>query len=305
MLTVAVTGGTGFVGRVLVKELVKQGYCVRILTRSSPQNTDGAVVFIGDLCDEQVNLDLFFLNVDVLFHCAGELNDESKMKKLHVFGTKRLLYAAEQAGVQRFVQLSSVGAYGNQCTGVITEYTNENPSNIYERTKTESDNIVSRSDIKSFIVRPSNIFGNNMPNNSLRQLVNAIQSGRFFYIGNKCANLNYVHVDDVVSALILVGKSEISECQTYIVSQNIETGTLVAALQNTLSTQPSTHTYPECIIRILSYLFGWIPSFPLTIGRVNAMTRQCVYDSGKIENELGFKYKTSLKESIILFTGTK
>ena len=293
-MIVAVTGGTGFVGNALVERLIEDEHEVRVLTRNSEYTKKGVIPFVGDLLDDSVELNQFVQDVDVLFHCCGELSDESKMEPLHVGGTNKLLRAAT-GNVGRWVQLSSVGVYGPHRSGSITEVSPENPLGAYERTKTKSDHIVESSDIPWVLLRPSTVFGHGMPNKSLQQLIHAMTSGRFIYIG-----LNYVHVKDVAKALILCGEVSSTTGNTFNISQPIPIETMVRAV---CVDQP-THKIrrmPETPIRILATLFGWTGAIPLTRNRVDALTGRCVYDSSKIQEQLGFTFESTLEEQFQSF----
>ncbi len=140
-MIVAITGGAGFIGRRLVLRHLTQGDDVRVLSRRPAGEVglpDGVDIHRGDLAGEMENLQSFVDGVDVLYHCAGEIRDSSRMHAIHVVGTQKLVDAA--AGqVGHWVQLSSVGAYGPISQGVITEATPENPLGVYEVTKAESD----------------------------------------------------------------------------------------------------------------------------------------------------------------------
>ncbi|OGL43676.1 MAG: hypothetical protein A2161_19490 [Candidatus Schekmanbacteria bacterium RBG_13_48_7] len=55
---------------------------------------------------------------------------------------------------------------------------------------------------------------------------------------------------------------------------------------------------PGRLVRWFSRVFGWIPRFPLTASRINAMTTRSVYSIQKIQNELGYAYRISLEGGI-------
>jgi nucleoside-diphosphate-sugar epimerase len=182
-MQVCVTGANSFIGRYLVKALFHQGHLVRVLTRQNgnifPANVQ---VVTGDLTREDCALDQFMNGFEVLFHCAGEVSDIQVMRLLHVEGTKRLIQSAlkecARAGqTVHWVQLSSVGAYGPphgrpQTDRVVTEDTISHPANEYEVTKTIADELVIQASksgaITYTILRPSNVFGTKMTNQSLR-----------------------------------------------------------------------------------------------------------------------------------------
>jgi nucleoside-diphosphate-sugar epimerase len=67
------------------------------------------------------------------------------------------------------------------------------------------------------ILRPSNVFGPGMLNQSILQMIQTIERGIFFFIGRRGASANYVHVSNVVDALILCGRSA-ADGRTYNIS---------------------------------------------------------------------------------------
>jgi nucleoside-diphosphate-sugar epimerase len=304
-MEVAITGGSGFIGKLLVDRHIEQGDNVRLLSRKPPSKNIKAQYFFGDLSSSNANLFDFVNGVDVLYHCAGEINIESLMEGLHINGTQRLIDVAK-GKVGRWVQLSSVGVYGACRSGMITESSKEKPVGVYERTKAESDNIVKNSGIPYVILRPSNVFGNDMPNQSLRGLLRAVRKGLFFFIGKKDKSLvSYVHVMDVVEALRFCASDDKALGGVFNLSQSTTVENMIIYFTSKKVSGRSVMRFPEGIVRVVVGVFGWAPKFPLTSSRVDALTGKCIYNSTKIQKVLGFKYSMTLKEGFELFAKQK
>ena len=304
-MIIAITGGSGFVGKSLVDKCLELGHKVRILTRTFSNDRKNVKYFLGDLSCQDHDFSSFVEGVDILYHCAGEINNDSLMEELHVDGTKRLVEAAT-GKISCWVQLSSVGVYGVCRFGKVNESSIEQPYGVYESTKNESDNIVKASSIPHVVLRPSNIFGDDMPNKSLWGLIEAIKSGMFFYIGKKNeAVVNYVHVSDVVNALILCGSDKNALGEVFILSQSLVLEDMIISLASGNDSNKKILRFPEALIRFMVLIFGWIPRFPLTNSRVDALTGKCVYNSTKILKMLGFSYSMSLEEGLRLFAKQK
>jgi dihydroflavonol-4-reductase len=116
--TVLVTGGTGFLGRWVVDELLQQGHLVRVLARGkSPALEErGAEVVVGDVARDlegAAPLARAFDGVSALFHLAGfvsrDPDDGQRMMRVHIDGTRRALETAKAAGVRRVVLASTSG----------------------------------------------------------------------------------------------------------------------------------------------------------------------------------------------------
>ena len=301
-MKVAITGGSGFIGKRLLDKHIKNGDHVRLLLRKIRSKEVGVKYFYGDLTNPNVELSRFVDGVDVLYHCAGEINNKSLMQELHVNGTQRLVNVA-QGKVGRWVQLSSVGAYGACRTGVITEGSKEKPLGIYERTKTDSDNLIRNSNIPYAILRPSNVFGRDMPNQSLRGLLHAVRKGLFFFTGKENESLvNYIHVQDVVEALVLCGTNDKALGEVFNLSQSTTVENMIASFMSGSASEKKILRFPEAVVRVAAVIFGSIPGFPLTSSRVDALTNKCVYDSTKVQKSLGFRYSMTLEEGLKLFS---
>ena len=304
-MIIAITGGSGFIGSLLVDKHLKQGDQVRLLSRNTLLERKNVQYFFGDLSNSSVDLSDFVDGVDILYHCAGEVNNKSLMRELHVNGTQRLVDVA-QGKIGRWVQLSSVGVYGACRDGTITEDSKEQPFGIYEQTKTESDKIVKNSGIPCVILRPSNVFGIDMPNQSLRGLLRTIQKGLFFYIGKENKSLvNYVHIADVVEALMCCGSDDKALGEVFNLSQSETVEKMITSFASGIGSDKKILRFPEIVVRVLVSFFGKIPKFPLTSSRVDALTGRCVYDSTKVQKILGFKYSMTLEERFVLFSKQK
>ena len=301
-MVIAITGGSGFIGKELAKYYIQQGDRVRLLSRSPPSKSINAQHFLGDLTDQDIDLSDFVKDVDILYHCAGEINNKNLMQEVHVKGTQRLIDAA-QGKIARWVQLSSVGAYGACRDGVITENSKEQPFGVYEQTKTESDNIVKNSGIQYVILRPSNVFGLAMSNQSLFQLIKIVKKNLFFYIGRPGAFVNYVHVNDVVKSLILCGINNNALGNTFIISQTIKIEQMIGSFRYGTKFTRDPFRLPEWLVRkFLNFLNFLNISLPLTISRVDAITGHCRYDTTKLINILGFEFDSSLGEKFTNFS---
>jgi nucleoside-diphosphate-sugar epimerase len=298
-MIVAITGGTGFIGRKLVVRHLAQGHEVRVLSRRTDVEP-GAKLYAGDLSTSDV-LRSFAGGVDVLYHCAGEIRDESRMHAVHVDGTQNLIEAA-RGRIERWVQLSSVGAYGRQREGIVTEQNEPQPLGTYEVTKVLSDRLVSAAShggaFEHATLRPSNVYGAEMSNQSLFGLINMIRRGRFFFVGTPGASANYIHVDNVVEALVLCGTKPEANGRLFNLSDHCTLETFVAVIAESAGRLPPHFRLPEWSVRLLVKLLGSIPGFPLTGSRVDALTGRAVYSIERIEQELGYRHVVSMEDGL-------
>lgn len=277
---------------------------MRVLTREHGRGVpDGCKPFAGDLAVVDTVPVQFVDGADVLYHCAAELRDESLMHAVNVDGTSHLLDLAS-GRVRRWVQLSSVGVYGPCRVGPVREDAVPNPVNRYERTKAEADRLVveaaARSGFEWTMLRPSNVYGPDMPNASLRQLAAAVRRRRFFFIGPQGATANYVYVDNVVAALMLCGWHPHAANRVFNLSDCCALEAFVGAMAVACGSPAPQCRLPEGLVRLLAMAFRWVPGNPLTSARIDAMTGRATYPTDRIAAELGYVPATSMEEGVAL-----
>ena len=299
-MKIGITGANGFIGGLLVKKHLEAGDEVHILSRKKPNNDSSVTTHLGDLRDIE-SLKLFLNNVDLLYHCAAEIKDDSKMREINVEGTRNLIEAASNK-IKHWVHLSSVGVYGPISSGTISEDHPYNPINEYERTKLEADLLViegaKKNNFSYTIIRPSIVFGEKMNNQSLFKLIEVINRGYYFFLGTKGASANYVSVENVIEALYLAGTNPKAINNTYIISDWTTIEDFITTISNTLSKKSPKLRLPSGPILFLAKITSFIPKNPLTTSRLNALTNRTVYSNEKIEKELGYKPKNSLQNGI-------
>lgn len=304
-LRIAVTGGTGFIGAALVRALLERGDDVSVLTREFQVQSSipGCRYFVGDLERGEVPCS-FLEGVDILFHCAAEYVRKDRIESINVKGTQMLLEIAE-GRVAKWVQLSSVGVYGPQRSGLVSEGTAYRPINSYEISKLEADQLIishcSKMGIPYSILRPSNVFGVGMKNNSLRALTQLIAKRLFFYIGSKPAMMNYIHVEDVVSALLLCGTRQEANGKVYNLSNDCLLSELVDAVADTSGVDRPKLRVPEYSLRWIVKTIEPFLSLPITTSRIDALTSTAEYSIKKISDELSYRPKRSVPVSIVDF----
>jgi nucleoside-diphosphate-sugar epimerase len=303
-MIVAITGGTGFIGKKLVSRLVERGNTVRLLTRRPALSGLSSLVQVQacDLVAARVDeLAAMLDGVDVLYHCAGQLKDTQAMQALHVDATRKLVEAAS-GRVGRWVQLSSVGVYGQARDGLITEESALHPAGQYEITKTESDRIVidgaNRGGYSYSMLRPSNVFGAGMSNQSLFGMIAMIDRDLFFYIGKPGAAANYIHVDNVAEGLIRCATMEAARGRVFNLSDHRTLEEFAHTIAGALGRPAPWLRIPEPAARLVAATLGRLPRFPLTPSRVDALVTRSQYPIARIQQELGYRHVTSMEDGL-------
>ena len=230
---VLVTGATGFVGSRLSENLSTNEKANvtgigRNLDRVSYLKDHGVKLQSADL----LNIDALKELVDgkeVVFHTAAALGaDPETAHKVNVEATETLVRLAGEAGVLRFVHISTVGVYDMKNLDEVDESAPLalNHSSTYPRTKAEAEKraieMASTYDLELSIVRPSMIYGPGHGVWSEGMLKNILE-GKPVMLGDGSAHFNPVYIDDVVDSIIRCAKHPKAAGEAFNVSAEITT----------------------------------------------------------------------------------
>ena len=186
-MTVAVTGGTGFVGRALLDALERGDHEVRALARTvSEASRNGQTWIKGDLADSDA-LARLVRNAEAVIHVAGVTNapDPAGFHAGNVAGTMAVCRAAQAAGVQRFVLVSSLSA-------------REPGLSQYGRSKRQAERIVAASGMDWTIIRPPAVYG---PHDS--EMFELFRSAKWGFVPMPPAGrTSLIHVRDLADLLV-------------------------------------------------------------------------------------------------------
>jgi nucleoside-diphosphate-sugar epimerase len=185
-LSLAITGGTGFVGGRLIELALAGGHKVRALTRR-PQEPRHGVTWINGALDKPDSRDRLVERADALIHVAGVINapDPAGFEAGNVTGTSAVLAAAEKARVGRFVHVSSLAA-------------REPKLSAYGASKAGSEALVSASSLPSAIVRPPAVYGPG--DREMLELFRMAKRG--FVLLPPGGRLSVIHADDLAGLLL-------------------------------------------------------------------------------------------------------
>ena len=209
-----VTGGSGFIGSRLIGRLTREGVTVRALARSDASaakvETAGAEPVGGDLDDEDA-MRAGANGCRYAFHAAAKVEDwgdPADFERLNVEGTNRALRATRAAGVERFVH---VGTEAALLAGDALVNADESAplrpdsKSLYPSSKAKAERAVrdaSADGFETVVVRPRFVWG---PGDTtiLPSIREAIESGKFAFIGGGRHRTSTTHVDNAVEGMIL------------------------------------------------------------------------------------------------------
>jgi nucleoside-diphosphate-sugar epimerase len=188
-LKVGLTGATGFAGPFVLSELLGAGHEVKALVRR-PREFEGRVTSILGALDEPASLAALVSGTEVVVHVAGAISsiNENNYFRINFVGTKALYEAALQAGVKRFVFISTLAARLPE----ISAYAGSK--------RAAEDFLLSRDDgMDIIILRPCAVYGPG--DKATLPLIKALQSRVAFLPGRSVARFSLIHAADLGKAI--------------------------------------------------------------------------------------------------------
>lgn len=317
-MEILVTGATGFIGKHLVKELVKK-HKVRCFAREESKPSDisfledcKAEIFIGDIYDKK-SLRKAMKGIDSVFHLAGGgyvattfKKGFEELKKLNVLTTKNVIEASVDSKVKRFVHYSSISAMGIIVNQRLDETSSCKPGTPHEVCKLETEKIMDKYKDKIIItiIRPGIVFGPHGMNSEILQLAKLMKKPFFVIPGNGKNIMPWIYVDEVVKATInIFNKNKKSGERFIVVSEPQPTfNQLIYTIRGAMKEKTAIFHIPKHSFRAaagvlekLGDLFGFAPLINST--RARSMTSDRIYSIEKIKN-LNHKPMNNFKNSI-------
>lgn len=216
-MKILVTGGAGFIGSHICKELVKRNndvYCLDNFSAGKIKNIEDIdmTVIKGDVTDIEL-IDRVMKGIDVVYNVMASkktvcLNNPLRDTEVNATGTLNLLLAAKKHGVKKFIHSSTGSVYGEQLY-TIDENTNYNPVSYYGVSKLAGDRYVNlfKDDFETTILRYFHVYGANQDFSDVGGVVaifiNKILNKEpitIFGTGKQVRSFTYV--EDVVTANI-------------------------------------------------------------------------------------------------------
>jgi len=260
-----VTGGSGFLGGHLAEALVARGEEVRVLVRPTSKTelleSLGVEFCAGDLGDFQ-SLKTATQNIDIVYHCAALAADWGGWKefeKTNVAGTRNMLQAALEAGVKKFIHISTTDVYGYPDSPVDETAPFGFRGWPYGDTKIEAEEAVweyhRQKQLPAAVVRPLNIYGPRSTTFVL-EIAELLKKRSMVHIGRGLKPAGLVYVTNVVDLIMLAADNDISIGQAYNASDG--SGVTWPRYVNRLADIIGT---PHPRIRLPyrpAYLIGWL-----------------------------------------------
>src|SRR5215470_5344857 len=251
----ALTGGTGFIGQHLLRELTRRGYQVRVLLRRPtilPADCTSAV--IGDIARPQ-NMASALADAEAIIHLAGlsaaaSGRPEDDYRVLNVEATVALARSAQRAGVRRFVFISSVRAQaGPSDPHVLTEELEPRPTDAFGRSKLAAEQALAELGIDWVALRLALAYGPGVTGNMAR-LIGLARSPLPLPFGALTARRSLLSLDNLADAVDRVLKVEGPLRRPLITAdpQPLTVGEMIAAMRRGLGRRAGLVPVPASLL---------------------------------------------------------
>jgi len=324
MGAILVTGGRGFLGSHLVRQLRGLGETVRILARpgagegwagarpqakgQAPAADDPQVVW-GDIRDARA-VERAVEGAEVVMHLVSNFRKagtDGQAHGINVDGTDHVLRACERHGVKQLIHCSTIGVHGDVRTIPADEQTPFNPGDRYQQTKLLAEQRVwdraKASGLPVTVIRPISMFG---PGDlRMLKLFRLIRQGRFVMFGQGTALFQPAYIDDVVAGFLLCLRNPKAFGEAFIVGGEdyVPLNELVRLIAVELHVAPPTLRLPlapmqwvaACVETVCAPL-GIEP--PLHRRRLSFFKNNRAFRIEKAKRVLGFRPQVSLLEGI-------
>jgi nucleoside-diphosphate-sugar epimerase len=207
-MKIFVTGGTGFLGKHVIERLLNENHkIVALARRENAFYYKGIMEVFGDLD----NLDEWkheLGNCDIVIHCAAPVEFWGPWRKYYkeiIYATYRLLQAADEYNIKRFIYISSEAVLQSKMDLMnISEdhpYPLE-PNSLYGKAKklAEQSILSYQGKIETIIIRPTFIYGKNVK--AIETMRDAVFKGKFRWINNGETIIEMVYVKNVAVAIV-------------------------------------------------------------------------------------------------------
>ncbi len=315
-----VTGATGFLGSHIADRLIERGDSVRALVRPTSDTSyleSRAEFVVGDITEPDT-LPAALAGVEVVYHAAANVADWgrwSKFKRVTVDGTRNMLRAAANAGVRRFLHVSSDAVYRfddlargvDESTRLETHF---GPLDYYRRAKTAAEKVARRAHergrVPVTIVRPALILGERDAA-MLPGLVVFLKSSTAAYMGNGRNRLPCIHAGDVADLCIRAATTEEALGETYnaVNEEHVTQRDLFDAAAESAGIDAPRRSVPlrvlytfAAVTEAIARLRGWSHHPDLTRFAVNLMGLDYIEDNSKARTELGWRAEVGMREAV-------
>lgn len=305
---ILITGATGFVGSALIKRLLRENVrlTATVLPGEHPAHMHPSVGQVSvEPLSESCNYIAALQDVDVVIHLAARVHimretatdPLEEFRRVNLHGTERLARQAAQAGVRRFVFMSTIGVNGhNSGDKSYKEGDVPHPHNPYSTSKYEAELALQRisqeTGIEVVIIRAPLVFGPGNPGNFL-SLLRIVSKGIPLPLASIINRRSLIYVGNLVDTLAICATHPAAIGKTFLVSdgEDVSTPELIRRTSAALGVPVRLFPVPVSLMQLAGRLTG-------KSGAINQLTGSLAVDSSRIRQELEWKPPFTMEEGL-------
>ena len=301
---VLVTGGSGYLGCLLVSHLRRHGHRVRVFDRVDVADRPADVEFMqGDIRDEHA-VRRACQGMAVVHHNVAQVplaKDRDLFETVNVGGTRVLLEACRRENVRKVVHVSSSAVFGVPRTNPVDEKQPPHPQEAYGKAKHRAEQVVESyvdRGLDVTIIRPRTILGHGRLG-IFQILFELVRRGKPIYVLGRGNNrYQFVHADDLADACILAGQRQGPDL-FHIGAERFGTmRALLTALVNHAATGTRLRSLPMRLTTAAMSLTSALGLSPLGPYHALMYGREMFFDGTKAKERLGFHPRHSNEDMI-------
>lgn len=315
-MRIFVTGGTGFTGAALVKQLLQDGHDVSVLDKNPGIALEelralGAEIALGSVTDREL-VARGSAGAEVVMHLAAAFREigvpDSVYKDVNVHGTRVVAEEAIKAGARKIVYCSTQGVHGHIDRPPGDETSPIAPADYYQQTKYEGELELEKfkDRIEYTILRPTAIYGPGDPER-FHMIYKRANKGRFLMFGNGMTTYHPVYIDNLVDAFVKAMPAGTGAGEAYIIGDEhyYTLNELVARVGKALGKDVSVPHLPITPLIVAGHVcekvckpFGINP--PIFPRRVDWFRQVRAFSIDKARRDLGYEPKVGIDEGLRL-----
>ncbi|MFQ5513511.1 MAG: NAD-dependent epimerase/dehydratase family protein [Myxococcota bacterium] len=314
---VFVTGGSGYIGRNLLRKLQEEGHAVRALARSARSaevvSSLGAEPILGDLFDLEA-LRKGLAGAGSLIHAAADTDHglgSTAQARANLDGTRNVYAEAKRARVRRALHLSTEAVLLTGRPLVSADETTPipvRPAGGYSRTKAEAERIALQhadDSLEVVVVRPRFVWGRD-DTTVLPQLIDAARSGKLAWIGGGHYRVSTTHIANAIHGMMLA-LDRGCPGQVYFITdgETVEFRAFITELLATQGVEAPSREVPRWlvvpVVRIgdgLARITGGVLHGPMSWQEYAVLGVEVTLDIDKARRDLGYTPVISREEGL-------
>ena len=301
---ILVSGASGFIGLMLIKELLEKGHNVYGLVRTNNNyfnNKNYTNIVIEDISK---NIDFNKnIRIDYFYHLAAKTHDKTnnydEYFRVNVLGLKNVLSYVSKLKIRKIIMLSSIKVNGegfNTNEQIYSSHSKLNPKDAYGRSKLEAENLLKEfckiNNINFVILRPPLVYGPGVKGN-LSSLMNLIDRNIPMPIVKTNNMRSLISLTNLVEALIIVGLNHEIINKIYLIADDfpVKVEDLYKKIANSMGKKLFLINLPSQFLKVLLWPIG-------KAKLVDKISTSLIVDNTDIKNDTHWKANSSLLEEL-------